>query len=71
MAGSEIGIDFAINRVETVAMDYVPTGSFLGDYGSIIIGVLIAIGIAYIILRTKKKTHKRKRKKISRKRKKR
>jgi len=70
MVSSEIGTNFTVNNIETVVVNYIPTENFWGDYGSIIIGALIAIGIAYIILRRKKETRKRKIKKISKRKKK-
>ena len=67
MVSSEVSTSFTVNNVETVVANYVPTETFWSNYGSIIIGILIAIGIIYIVLKRKKKKHKRKVKKISKK----
>lgn len=70
MVSSEISTSFTVNAVESVAGNYVPTETLWSDYGGIVIGILIAVGIIYFVLRKRKKTHKRKIKKISKRKKK-
>jgi len=69
--GSEVATDFSVNSPKQEVMNYVSSGSIVGDYFGYLVLIIVALVLVYFISKSKKVSKKKKssRKKLTKKKK--